>query len=463
MTCRLNRTVLVTIAAALVCVPTHLRAQSGDGLDLQPGTFRLRNGPVTVAEGTLSVPANRSDTASGTIPLRFVIFQSTGSTPGPAIVFLAGGPGDAGIRAFRGIPEDFLAALRERGDVIALDQRGTGLSGPPGLRCTVKSWLPLDAPGSDSLYIPIFRARVAACLEEVLARGVDVAGLTTRESADDLELLNRRLGSPGLVLLGGSYGTHLAIATARRHPDAVRGLILAGVEGPDQTFKLPLAGDRALARFDATRAEPGLRTLAPRVLEALSRRAVSVSLDRDTVTVGPWDLRRMVADALGSTRALEALGDALERMLADDYTDLARHAFRFRRNPRTDLLNIAMDCASWASPGRLARIRQQADSSLPGTTMDFPKPYVCDVPGLPRLDETFRQPLVSRVPALLISGRFDGRTPPGNAEDLAEGLPHARSMIVDDAAHDLLGRSAVMDAIIRFVQDLPRGGAVTPQ
>jgi pimeloyl-ACP methyl ester carboxylesterase len=170
----------------------------------------------------------------------------------------------------------------------------------------------------------------------------------------------------------------------------------------------------------------------------------------------------MVADALGSTRELEALGQALDRMLAGDLTALARHAFRFRRNPRTDLLNIAMDCASWASPDRLAGIRGQADSSLTGTTMDFPKPEVCAVPGLPRLGDAFRQPLVSDTPALLISGGFDGRTPPGNAEEVAAGLPNARTMIVDDAAHDLLGRPAVMEAIVRFLQELPAEGAVAP-
>jgi hypothetical protein len=35
-------------------------------------------------------------------------------------------------------------------------------------------------------------------------------------------------------------------------------------------------------------------------------------------------------------------------------------------------------------------------------------------------------------------------------------------MIVDDAAHDLLGRPAVMEAIVRFLQELPAEGAVAP-
>ncbi len=352
---------IATLCVALLGVTAPLVAQHGDTVRLVPAAFRLRSGDVPVDEGTLYVPANRSRASSGTLSLRFVRFRSTGAAPAPAIVFLAGGPGDAGIRAFHGIPAEFLDTLRTHGDVIALDQRGTGLSEPLGLHCTVNAWLPLDLPGSDSLYAPIFRERVAGCLEDVRARGVDVAGLTTRESADDLALLDQVLGSPGLVLFGGSYGTHLAITTARRHPEIVRGLILAGVEGPDQTFKLPLSADRALARYDSAHAEAGLRAGARAVLDTLALRPVPVAVNGDTVTVGPWDLRRMVADAVGSARALDTLAESLARMLRGEYTDLARHAFRFRRNPRTDLLNIAMDCASGASPGRLEAIREQAE------------------------------------------------------------------------------------------------------
>ena len=450
------RSFCATLCLALLGATTPLLAQHGDTLRLEAATFRLRAGDVPVDEGALSVPANRSRASSGTLTLRFVRFRSTAASPGPAIVFLAGGPGDAGIRAFHGIPAEFLDTLRTHGDVIALDQRGTGLSEPPGLHCTVKAWLPLDLPGSDSLYAPIFRERVARCLEDVRARGVDVEGLTTRESADDLAVLDQALGSPGLVLFAGSYGTHLAIATARRHPGIVRGLILAGVEGPDQTFKLPLSADRALARYDSAHAGVGLRARASAVLDTLTLHPVPVAVNADTVTVGAWDLRRMVADALGSARTLDALAESLPRMLRGDYTDLAQQALRFRRNPRTDLLNVAMDCASWASPGRLEAIREQAAKSIVGGTMDFPKPDVCTVAGLPRLDSTFRQPLKSEVPALLISGRLDGRTPPENAVELATGLPNARLLVLQDAAHALLGRAAVMNAIVSFLGETRR-------
>jgi pimeloyl-ACP methyl ester carboxylesterase len=50
--------------------------------------------------------------------------------------------------------------------------------------------------------------------------------------------------------------------------------------------------------------------------------------------------------------------------------------------------------------------------------IDFPFPDVCDVWGNPDLGEAFRKNIKSNVPALFISGTFDVRTPPSNAEEV---------------------------------------------
>ena len=59
--------------------------------------------------------------------------------------------------------------------------------------------------------------------------------------------------------------------------------------------------------------------------------------------------------------------------------------------------------------------------------MNYPLPAVCDVPGLPRLPDDFRAPVVSAVPTLLVAGTFDGRTPPPNAEASPKGCRVRRS------------------------------------
>jgi pimeloyl-ACP methyl ester carboxylesterase len=56
------------------------------------------------------------------------------------------------------------------------------------------------------------------------------------------------------------------------------------------------------------------------------------------------------------------------------------------------------------------------------------------------LGEAFRGPLTVDVPALLISGSLDGRTPASNAEELLPGFPNGRHLVVRNGGHgdDLL-------------------------
>lgn len=99
------------------------------GLRLEPFRFESAAGDVVDAElGHLAVPENRSAPTSRTVSLAFVRFPATTPTPGPPIVYLAGGPGGSGIDAAGGPRFALFMALRAVGDVIALDQRGTGRS-----------------------------------------------------------------------------------------------------------------------------------------------------------------------------------------------------------------------------------------------------------------------------------------------------------------------------------------------
>lgn len=68
---------------------------------------------------------------------------------------------------------------------------------------------------------------------------VDLTRCNTNESADDREDLRQALGAKQISLWSISYGTHLALATIRRHPQSIQCAILAGTEGPDHTYKLP--------------------------------------------------------------------------------------------------------------------------------------------------------------------------------------------------------------------------------
>jgi pimeloyl-ACP methyl ester carboxylesterase len=295
------------------------------------------------------------------------------------------------------------------------------------------------------------RTRVQSCLDSAARRGGIVAGLTTEESADDLEALRRAIGAAKLSLLAGSYGTHLALAAARRHPALVERMVLAGVEGPDDTFKLPTRVDSVVAAIGRAR-RPSLvgdiRALRARLASEPARFPAP---NGGTIVVGEWDLQRWISDALDTVREIDAMLAAIPAMMNGDFLVLGRWAWGNRQPRPINLMNLAMDCASYASADRLREIRESAPAALLGDAINFPLPGACDSPGLPRLSDDFRRPIQSDVPALLISGTFDGRTPPGNANAVARGMPNARLLVIERASHGLFGERDALREMIAFL------------
>jgi pimeloyl-ACP methyl ester carboxylesterase len=413
-------------------------------------TFSVAGGEQVPAEfGEFVVPAVRADPASPMLTLRYVRFRSTAANPKPPIVFLAGGPGDAATRAFKGMPASILRSLLAVADVVAFDQRGTGTSDPRNVTCPPGAPFPLDQPLDPAVYVASIRERLAECLPRLEAVGVRVAGLTTVESAADIDGLRQALGVPSVMLLAGSYGTHLALAAARAYPERIAAMALLGVEGPDDTLKRPSRVDAVLAAIDE--AMPGLLAAVKTHVRKLTAAPWSKTLPNgQVVTIGAWDLQRRVSDALDSVARIKALPAAFDQMDGGDYSDVVRWAIPFRLPRPINVMKVAMDCASYASDARLAAVREEAITAVLGNAINVPLPDVCDTPGLPRLDDEFRTPGPSSVPTLFVSGTFDGRTPPDNAQVLTPLFSRGLHLVLPGASHGLFGEQAAMASVLRF-------------
>ena len=199
--------------------------------------------------GHLSTPLFYQTSRPERVTLRFVRFAATTSHPGPPVVYLAGGPGGSGIVSASGDRFPFFMALREVGDVIALEIRGVG---PSSRRFCPGKWsYPLDHELDEALLSRLKGDYLQSCWEN-LQDPDGLSAFNTRESAADLEDLRIALGAPQLNLVGISHGTHLALAYLRQYPDRVAGAVLAGVEGPDHTYKSPAVVESVIWEIDRT-------------------------------------------------------------------------------------------------------------------------------------------------------------------------------------------------------------------
>ncbi|NOK62370.1 MAG: Pimeloyl-ACP methyl ester carboxylesterase [Chloroflexi bacterium AL-N10] len=422
--------------------------------------------------GRLLVPEKRTNSDSRLIELAFVRLKSTAERPGPPLIFLAGGPGSSGIEAFRSARlQSWLAALREVGDVIALDQRGTGMSVPCLDSCEMLD-IPLDRPGNRDEILEIYRQKSRASMAFWQERSVDLSGYTTEESADDIDALRRALGYEQVHLYGASYGSHLALATVRRHRNALARVMVGMVEGPDHTIKLPsniqqhLEHINRLVQQDSRLHQviPDLLDMMRSVMERLERDPVMVAVKNkstgkvDNVYIGSFDLQYLTAIGVASRRSIAYLPSRYHAMIQGDFSWLAGEVLAWRCDWFGSAMTFHMDSASGASPERLAQIQREAPTTLLGDTIDFPFPWIGDAWGNPDLGAAFRAPIQSDIATLFISGTLDGRTPPSNAEEVRRGFSNNYHIIVEGAAHstpDQVNVPNVRAAMIDFLQGKP--------
>jgi len=445
------------LAAAGLALPAVALAQTAG-----PFKFRSAKGIEVDAErGVFEVPEDRRDRASRRIRLTYVRFPSTAAKPGPPIIYLAGGPGGTGSGAAAGARFPIFMALREVSDVIAFDQRGTGLSNHIPPRPRPAGPPPVFTRDGLTAY---FRAEYAKAFADWTAAGVAMRGYNTNENADDVDALRHHLGAERMHIWGISYGSHLGLAVLRRHGDRVDRAALASLEGQDQTVKRPARWDDYLRRVDrlmgadaAVRAAvPDLLALMRRVHERMEAQPVKVAV---SLGVGaPSDVRvggfavQMLAGSLAANPGTLAMLPGLYLALDAGKTDMFA-AFVGQMGGLLDIGGMpeTMDLASGISPRKLATIRREAKTAVIGDALNFPMPHLLGVvPGVD-LGEAFRAPFSIPNRSLLVAGSLDGRTVLAEQAEVAAQFRNKSQILVENSGHNVFeAHPGVQEALVRF-------------
>lgn len=416
--------------------------------------------------GFLRVPARRghpADDSEDSIAIRFVRFPATnGATAGaPPIVYLAGGPGGSGVATASGDRFPFFMKLREAGDVIALDQRGT-VGADPYPVCPGVLAYPFDraVQGEDmaQAHEPVLRE----CWSH-WPDGPHPGAFNTVESAADLDDLRIALGADKLNLVGISYGTHLALAYIRLYPDRVAHAVLAGVEGPDHTYKRPAVVDGAVREISrALEGEAGWSGFADDIetaIERLAREQPRVAIEHPAtgeeveVVLGPTDLKRAVYFGLESRDNFRTVASRVRRIAEGDDALLARFIVQIRTGGSPSVMPLSMDCASGVSPERRDLIAGEMPGALIGDVANLDLTTICPYWPIEDLGDAYRSRVESAVPVLAVSGTLDVRTPPSQAEEVLAGFRNGAHLQIVGGGHGddlLISTRGVAGAMVRF-------------
>lgn len=449
--------VVMCIVLSIGLVPTVNNPSATQAQDSVPRfepsacEFDLIAGQIdgeTVECGYLVVPEDRSQPDGQTIRLAVAIYKSTSDNPGAPFVRLDGGPGGHSVGNYGPFLDQFNSTvpLLEMGDLIMIDQRGVGLS-EPSLACTEETDLTIelfDELVSSDLETDMYQQAMQACRDRLVQSGVNLDAYNSLENAADIHDLWTTLGYEEINLYGVSYGTRLALEIMRDYPEGLRSVILDSTYPPQADLYVDIgsSAQRSLdvlftdcANHDNCNATyPTLEADFYALIDHLN--AAPVELDLVDLFNGDSYQFIMTGDAffelvfssLYATSVLIYLPIMIEDAFNGDFaiTELLASAI---------FLDFSLDFGTYLSVQCFEEVHFQTASEVSVASDDLPAAInyfavgdqpdifaLCNIWDVATSNDLEEMPVVSDIPTLVLSGRYDPITPPRYGQMAAETL-----------------------------------------
>jgi pimeloyl-ACP methyl ester carboxylesterase len=423
--------------------------------------------------GGLEVYENRASRTGRKIRLNILVLPATGSaSASDPFVFLEGGPSAAATEDASGLAREF-ATLRDRRDILLVDQRGTGGSHP--LNCVL--FEPVDDLQSYlGEFFPL--AAVRRCRPQLEASS-DLTQYTTPIAADDLDDVRKALGYEKLNLFAVSYGTRAALEYLRRHGRHVRTATLLGVSPTNQDMPLhfPRDTERALQGvLGECAADPACRAAFPdpgedvrAVLRRLEKSPVSVEILHPetgapaTVRLSRDVFAETIRYMLYQPVAAGLIPSYVHAAAAGDLAPMAELALFLRRNlvaSGSNGLYLSITCAEdlpYVPPEAAAR---EAAGTMLGDYRYREQSAACGVWPRATLPAGYRRPVGSKVPVLILSGAWDPVTPPEHGAAVARRLSRSLHVVVPHGGHGFEGLAGA-DCVTRLETEFVESGTTS--
>ena len=434
-----------------------------EGIELGPITL---DGPALQYEcGYVVVPLRHAEPDGATIRLPVAVRRAAAGAPDP--LFLAqGGPGGDAFEVFSILvpPTSAISASR---DIVVFNQRGTPYAEPaltcPETDAALADILAADSEEGERLY----NEAMAACYDRLRAEGIDLSAFNSLENAADVPLIARALGYDEYNFYGVSYGTLLGLHLMRNHPEGLRSVILDSVVPPDVNFLSEIAAseDRVFGEvFAACAADlacaaayPNLEARFYALVAQYDQTPVDMTLT-DPETGQSYDtyldgrgLRSVLYQLLYVPRMAAVLPSVIADIEAGDlrYLEAMWPLIVFDQLVAEGMYNSVI-CAEDADIDVAAVPLDGVRPEIAATAVDDLQSILdgCARWQVEPLPPSVDEPVVSDIPTLLLSGRFDPVTPPAFAAVAAVGLSNATNLVDPTAAHGVAFQNECVNGII---------------
>lgn len=406
------------------------------------GPCRTQPGVPGFRCGTIEVPKYRSDPGRGSFEIGFAVRErNDADQPSQGAIFaIEGGPGYASTTTAATYQNLFRSLLDHR-DLVLVDMRGTGLSGPidcPNVqRGTAPEWIGLGE-----------------CARRL---GDDFEAYATGAAAEDIDAVRAALGYERMALYGDSYGTFLGQSYAYRHPDRLEAVVLDGaypVQGESPWYpSLIRSGNRdfVTACDRSPTCPPGAAERLREQAEAMRDRGMNAATLIDAIAGAAYGPPQSYLDVEEAGRALLDGDDQPWIDLNANLRVAYRHPHRY--DYATELVVGCNDYPmiwdkSAAEPERRAQLEEAIrthprDAFLPftprevavGSTVGYlecltwPQPTDAYEPPVPEGAEP------TDAPVLVVNGELDDLTTPREGATVAAEFPNSQRFIGRNAGH----------------------------